>query len=124
MAPDWAMPLVFRCQRQLAIARFVGSARSGDRREIRPTYVPGIEGVTADRSWFRAGVDPARAPGQRRVDQAGPRDIWDVLEAAHHEWELADRPRWERYGLTAARGRTHFWLDEPSNVIVTPRSAL
>ncbi|GAA1254378.1 methyltransferase domain-containing protein [Pseudonocardia aurantiaca] len=90
---------------------------------IDDAFGPGIEGVTADRSWFRAGVDPARAPGQRRVDQAGPRDIWDVLEAAHHEWELADRPRWERYGLTAAQGRTHFWLDEPSNVIVTRSSA-
>jgi hypothetical protein len=85
-------------------------------------FGPGIEGVTVDRSWFRVSVDRARANGQRTMVHAGPRDICAILEDAHHEWEVADRPRWERYGMTVGQGRKRLWLDEPLNVVVESSS--
>ncbi|MFG2919545.1 hypothetical protein ACGF0D_42600 [Kitasatospora sp. NPDC048298] len=56
-------------------------------------------------------------PGESRfeVRRSGPRRLWDELEAAHHRWESAGRPGYERYGLTVAPAGQTAWLDEPDN---------
>lgn len=49
-----------------------------------------------------------------RVEQAGPRSLWDEVEDAQEEWHTMGEPPPERYGLTvAADGRHRVWLDTP-----------
>lgn len=62
------------------------------------------------RSW--AQVVPAGTAW--RAEQAGPRSLWDEVEAAREEWRSLGEPEPERFGLTvAADGRHRVWLDTP-----------
>jgi len=74
----------------------------------RPVWWYGL----TDRSWacvmFRDG-DTAR------VWQAGPRRLWDEVEAAHRWWEERGRPGHERFGLTVTPEGQRAWLDDPDD---------
>lgn len=49
-----------------------------------------------------------------RVEQYGPRNLWDEIEAAHQRWRDAGSPDRERIGLTVTEDGTHrFWIDTP-----------
>lgn len=49
-----------------------------------------------------------------RVEQHGPRRLWDEVENAHHLWEGSGAPTRDRMGLTVTPDGTHrFWLDSP-----------
>ncbi|MGH8905627.1 MAG: ATP-grasp peptide maturase system methyltransferase [Egibacteraceae bacterium] len=62
-----------------------------------------------DGSWSRIDRTPE---GGHTVTQGGPRDVWDLLEAAHEQWLTLGKPARERYGLTVtAAGHTHAWCD-------------
>lgn len=62
--------------------------------------------ATDSPSWARVYED--------RVEQGGPRRLWDELEQAHAWWDQRGRPGVEEFGLTVgARGHT-VWLGEPS----------
>lgn len=53
-----------------------------------------------------------------RVEQCGPRTLWDEIEAAHLRWCRAGAPRRDRLGLTVTDTGTHsFWLDAPDTVV-------
>ncbi|QLE76075.1 methyltransferase domain-containing protein [Streptomyces rectiverticillatus] len=70
----------------------------------------------SDTSWavavFREGCEEAK------VHQAGPRRLWDEVEAAHEWWRAEGRPGFGRFGLTVVEGgRTAIWLDEPDRVL-------
>ncbi|RFU40839.1 methyltransferase domain-containing protein [Actinomadura logoneensis] len=45
------------------------------------------------------------------VVQRGPRDLWDELEAAVHQWNAWNRPTPDRFGLTVTPEGQHVWLD-------------
>jgi hypothetical protein len=49
-----------------------------------------------------------------RVEQYGPRRLWDEVENAYHQWESSGAPTRDRIGLTVTPDGTHrFWLDTP-----------
>jgi methyltransferase of ATP-grasp peptide maturase system len=65
-------------------------------------------------AWCEISAHP-NDRGQRRVWQAGPRRLWDDIEAAYHDWEHLDRPGWERFGLTVTEKDHTVWLDDPDS---------
>lgn len=73
----------------------------------RPVWFYGL----TDRSWacvmFRDG-------GETTVWQSGPRKLWNEVSEALRWWEDADRPGYERFGLSVtADGEHRAWLDSP-----------
>ncbi len=66
-------------------------------------------------SW--ASVDYAPRVDGHRVEQAGPRSLWDEVEVAVAWWFRAGRPDRERFGLTVAPSGQQVWLDEPGNAV-------
>ncbi len=48
------------------------------------------------------------------VEQYGPRNLWDEVEAAYDRWGATGQPRRDRLGLTVTgTGEHQFWLDSP-----------
>ncbi|WP_406295528.1 protein-L-isoaspartate(D-aspartate) O-methyltransferase [Embleya sp. NBC_00888] len=68
--------------------------------------------VTERRMWGRDGSWACVDRG--RVVQAGPRSLWDGVEAAYAFHREHGRPRRDRYGLTVTRERQWAWLDRPA----------
>jgi protein-L-isoaspartate(D-aspartate) O-methyltransferase len=58
-----------------------------------------------------------------RVEQRGPRDLWEDLRAALGWWEDAGRPGHDRIGLSVTRAGDVFWLDTPSQPVPSHRWA-
>lgn len=57
------------------------------------------------------------------VTEAGETLLWGPVERAHRLWLDADRPGWERLGLTVGPdGDNTVWLDRPNNVLHTSPS--
>jgi methyltransferase of ATP-grasp peptide maturase system len=75
----------------------------------------GTEMATGDgSSWAEVHHTP---DGERgfRVVQAGPRRLWDEIEALYGEWLGHDRPGHDRYGLTVGGDSVPvLWLDGPN----------
>jgi methyltransferase of ATP-grasp peptide maturase system len=65
-------------------------------------------------AWCEISAHP-NDQGQRRVWQAGPRRLWDDVEAAYHYWEQLGGPGWERFGLTVTENGHTVWLDDPGS---------
>ncbi|GAB3214035.1 methyltransferase domain-containing protein [Marinactinospora endophytica] len=57
-------------------------------------------------SWARLYPD--------RVEQGGPRLLWDEIEAAHRRWRALGGPPATAFGLTIAGGTHRVWLGDPS----------
>lgn len=51
------------------------------------------------------------------VEQCGPRDLWNELEAAYLTWVGWGQPGRDRFGLTVDAPEQHVWLDSPENRI-------
>lgn len=49
------------------------------------------------------------------TQQAGPRRLWDELEALHDQWTALGRPAYHRFGLTLNRHAQTLWLDQPDS---------
>jgi protein-L-isoaspartate O-methyltransferase len=80
-----------------------------DKRDgARPVWFYGL----GDRSWacvmFREGHP------EGRVWQAGPRRLWDDVEAAYRWWISHGRPDHSRFGLTVTAEGQRAWLDDPA----------
>ncbi|WP_309235519.1 methyltransferase domain-containing protein [Streptomyces sp. TRM64462] len=74
-------------------------------------------GVT---SW--ASADFVEGRTEFEIAQAGPRRLWNELEAAYTWWDDQGQPGFARFGLTTRGGPTHeVWLDTPGNPV--PRQA-
>ncbi|GAA3062749.1 methyltransferase domain-containing protein [Streptomyces glomeratus] len=73
--------------------------------------VAAVELWGADGAWARAegGI----------VWQAGPRALWDAVEAAHELWAAHGRPGRERFGVTSTAAGQRVWLDSPSRPLPT-----
>ncbi|WP_105971971.1 methyltransferase domain-containing protein [Streptomyces geranii] len=67
--------------------------------------------VTALELWAVDGAW-ARCEGGA-VRQAGPRPLWDAVEAAHALYVENDRPSRERFGVTVTVQAQRIWLDAP-----------
>ncbi|MGW2802907.1 hypothetical protein [Streptomyces sp. NPDC001221] len=71
--------------------------------------VNAVELWTSDGSWARAE--------HRTVRQAGPRLLWDAVEAAHMLFAEHGRPGRERFGVTVTREGQRIWLDHPGREV-------
>ncbi|MFC7330980.1 methyltransferase domain-containing protein [Marinactinospora rubrisoli] len=61
------------------------------------------------------GPSWARLYPDGRVEQGGPRRLWDELESAHLRWERLGRPGITGFGLTVAADGAHtVWLGDPA----------
>lgn len=49
--------------------------------------------------------------GEFRIEQGGPRYLWDELEAAHNKWSAAGCPARERIGVTVSADGNWTWID-------------
>ncbi|MFF4948669.1 methyltransferase domain-containing protein [Streptomyces chattanoogensis] len=65
------------------------------------------------KSWATVEYVPGREDYE--VDQYGPRNLWDEVEAAWHHWDAAGRPGRDRFGLTVDGDGQRVWLDETGN---------
>ncbi|MFC5186156.1 ATP-grasp peptide maturase system methyltransferase [Actinomadura harenae] len=96
---------------------FLAQLQLGDASPYWATHEDGFQlyGLAAsDGSW--AEVHPADDHGRRRVEQGGPRPLWDLVEAAHQSWEDFGRPDWSSFGLTARAGAQRVWLSTRSGI--------
>lgn len=69
----------------------------------------------ADGSWCE--IDEPSPDGTRQVWEAGPRDLWRILEDTHATWHEMGLPGWERFGITITETHQRVWFDEPLNVL-------
>lgn len=60
-------------------------------------------------------VETSATDGKYRVSQSGPRRLWDLTEEMHEIWQSADRPGFDRFGITATVSEQHVWLDDPGS---------
>ncbi|MFD3685377.1 protein-L-isoaspartate(D-aspartate) O-methyltransferase [Nocardiopsis sp. NPDC058631] len=72
--------------------------------------------------WVWDGSSQARVaydPGFERsgVEQRGPRDLWNEVEAAYLAWAGWGRPGRDRFGLTVTAAGHQVWLDAPDNQV-------
>ncbi len=67
--------------------------------------VTAVELWGGDAAWARVSGGTVR--------QAGPRPLWDAVEAAYALYVENDRPGRERFGLTVTAGGQRIWLDSP-----------
>jgi len=67
----------------------------------------------ADGSW--AEVEQTPEQGRYRVDQGGPRRLWDQVEQTHQWWNAKGRPGWSSFGITAAPEGQHVWFESPDS---------
>ncbi|WP_226966821.1 hypothetical protein [Streptomyces phaeolivaceus] len=63
----------------------------------------------ADGAWTRAEDGGVR--------QAGPRLLWDAVEAAHELYVEYGRPGRERFGVTLTAEGQRIWLDAPNRPV-------
>jgi protein-L-isoaspartate O-methyltransferase len=97
--------------------------------------LPGLDYWVDDRDeafmvvWDGAGswavVETSQAGGRYAVRQAGPRALWDEVEAAYQRWASWGRPSPDRFGISVhSNGEGWFWLDAPDHVVgAVPLSA-
>ncbi|MEU9131869.1 methyltransferase domain-containing protein [Kitasatospora sp. NPDC048540] len=84
------------------------------------TYTLWLHDPTDTRCWASADWEPGRA--RYDVVQAGPRSLWDEVEAAWRWWDARGRPGFTRFGLTVDATGQHPWLDTPDHPLDMPRS--
>lgn len=71
--------------------------------------------VTAVELWGTDGAWARAEDGKAR--QAGPRLLWDSVEAAHELYVEHDRPGRERFGVTVTAQGQRIWLDTPGRPV-------
>ncbi|MFB9905156.1 ATP-grasp peptide maturase system methyltransferase [Allokutzneria oryzae] len=62
-----------------------------------------------DGSWVRHTSER----GHHRVEQGGPRRLWDETELAYERWRELGEPRREQFRVTVSKDGQWLWLDEP-----------
>ncbi|MEV6122054.1 methyltransferase domain-containing protein [Streptomyces sp. NPDC052077] len=76
-------------------------------------YDMGDDGsIAAARVWHPDG-SIARLHFDGTAAEAGPRDLWTLLEDAHRVFQVAGRPAPDRYGITVSPRGQRVWLDDP-----------
>ncbi|MEN8649292.1 methyltransferase domain-containing protein [Streptomyces sp. 21So2-11] len=87
--------------------RVVAEKRDG----MQPVWFYSLRDRSCAAVMFHDGADSAR------VFHAGPRRIWDEVEAAWLWWDVSGRPDFPRFGLTVtAEGQTA-WIDTPEHPV-------
>ena len=80
-----------------------------------PTTEDGEAGVhLRAQDGSRASARATKTDGGFLVSQAGPRRLWERVEAAYTFWQQAGRPSSERFGITASATEQYVWYDQPT----------
>ncbi|MBB6172408.1 methyltransferase of ATP-grasp peptide maturase system [Nocardiopsis mwathae] len=66
----------------------------------------------ADGAW--AEVETIPDGGRYRVDQGGPRWLWDLVEQEHQWWHAQGRPPWSAFGATVTCDGQWVWFGSPT----------
>ncbi|MEY9956739.1 methyltransferase domain-containing protein [Streptacidiphilus sp. MAP5-52] len=69
-------------------------------------------------SWARIARGEGEAGSGRQVQQAGPRRLWEEVDAAWSWWTGNGRPGPDRFGLTADRTGHQIWFDSPDQPLI------
>lgn len=69
----------------------------------------------ADGSWCE--VDEPSPDGTHQIWEAGPHQLWRIIEDAYTTWLDHGQPGWERFGLTVRPAQQWVWLDSPDSDI-------
>jgi methyltransferase of ATP-grasp peptide maturase system len=77
---------------------------------ITRTLRHGVFVETSDGSYAEAIADP-EVDGQLRVIQAGPRRLWDSVEATHQLWRHLGQPNPGHFGIVANPTTQFVWFD-------------
>lgn len=67
----------------------------------------------ADGSWAEVEMNPVS--GRHRVDQGGPRRLWDLWERTCQWWESEGCPDWSSFGATITPEHQTVWFDSPDS---------
>lgn len=97
-------------QRVRACTRFADAGADG---EVITWFVD-----RGTRSW--ASLRYAPDVTEFEVHQAGPRSLWNEIEAAYAWWVDAGEPGPERYGITVNPAGQTVWLDSPERHVTAP----
>ncbi|KOG46199.1 methyltransferase domain-containing protein [Streptomyces varsoviensis] len=97
-APEFAVGL-----RVPDIVRRAGEKRNGG----LPVWFYSLSDRSVACAMFRGGQET-------KVWQAGPRRLWDEVEAAYRWWGGRGEPDHTRFGLTVTADATRAWLDDPA----------
>lgn len=65
----------------------------------------------ADGAWAEVEMNPVS--GRHRVDQGGPRRLWDLVEHTHQWWGSKGRPDWSSFGATVTPEHQTVWFESP-----------
>lgn len=109
-------------KRKAGAALAIGVQLPGVRYCITAKTPSGEFGVTVwdgAGSWARSSTPAAMDVVEFDVEQAGPRDLWDEVEAAYRRWRSWSRPSADRFGLTADGEKVEYWLDTPNQPVST-----
>lgn len=106
-------------KRKAGAALAIGVQLLGVRYATRRTESGDIEVTVWDDagSWARTTTPTAMDVVQFDVGQAGPRNLWNEVEAAYRRWRSWSRPSADRFGLTADGEKVEYWLDYPDQLI-------
>jgi len=66
-----------------------------------------------DGAWVEVETTPEN--NRYRVDQGGPRRLWDQVEKTHRWWQEHGHPDWSSFGVTAAADGQTVWFDSPNS---------
>ena len=77
-----------------------------------------MQGRRTGVSWATVEYVPGRT--RFKVEQYGPRRLWDETAAAWEWWLTQERPDRDRFGLTVDRDGQRVWLDEPDRLVPAP----
>lgn len=106
-------------KRKAGAALAIGIQLPGVRYATGTTADGDIEVTVWDESgsWARTSTPAEMDVVEFVVEQAGPRDLWDEVEAAYRRWRSWSRPSADRLGLTADGEKIEYWLDHPNQPI-------
>ncbi len=108
---DWSLPVTYLAQ--VAISHPMSLVMVGEDHALRTQL------HASDGSWCE--VSHRGHQGVHRVREAGPQQLWAMIERAFEEWTNSGLPDWNRYGFTARADDQYVWLDDPSgNVWIVP----
>jgi hypothetical protein len=100
---------------ELTCGGWVGRLRT-EHRELSLEAIRSIWYLSSpDGSWCEVSADAEG--GVRRVQEAGPRRLWKIVEEVHDRWVQLGKPGWEHFGYSVTRHTQWTWFDEPRNPI-------
>lgn len=102
---DWNLPVTYLAQ--LEMPHPVSLVIVGEDGALRTQL------HASDGSWCE--VSHRGHQGIHHVREAGPQQLWTIIERAFEEWTNSGMPTWNRYGFTARADHQFVWLEDSAS---------